>query len=85
MLGQLCLLEDINFGRSLAVLLMLGPLCLLAYINFVWVSFTSGKFRTLTVYMIMDILTHVVFCHMLEDPDTSVPRPSHGSQDETEP
>jgi hypothetical protein len=23
-------------------------------------------------------------CHMLEDPDTSVPRPSHGSQDETE-
>jgi hypothetical protein len=53
-----------------SVPLMLGPVCLLANINFgmslvvavdVWVSLTSGKFRTLNVYMIMDILTYVVF------------------------
>jgi hypothetical protein len=70
MLGPVCLLAYINFGRSLVVLLMLGPLCLLADINFgmslavavdVWVSLPSGKFRTLNVYIIMDILTHVVF------------------------
>jgi hypothetical protein len=34
MLGPVCLLADINFGRSSAVPLMLGPVYLLAYINF---------------------------------------------------
>jgi hypothetical protein len=68
MLGPLCFLAYINFGRSLTVLLMLGPLCFLAYINFgmslavaveIWVSLPSGQSRTLNAYIIMDILMHI--------------------------
>jgi hypothetical protein len=48
MLGPLCLLADINFGRNLAVLLMLGSVCFLADINFdvdAWATVPSGGYQ----------------------------------------